>query len=160
MKLLTYPNPILNQKSKDVTVFDQELKDTVAGLRELMTEKKGAGLTAIQAGIPLNIVVIEFGGKSIDAINPKIGDKVGGQSIPEGCLSLPGVSEYVNRYREVTVSYLTPEGKPVADTYTGMLAAIWQHEIGHTNGELFIEQLSSTKRKQLLGRYKKLMNKK
>jgi len=104
-KIIKYPNETLNLASKDVEVFDDKLHVLLNDMRDTMLDKKGVGISAIQIGVPLNVVVIDYEGKLIEAVNPRIISSNGEQSLIEGCLSIPGVRAVVERALEVEVLY-------------------------------------------------------
>lgn len=173
--ILTYPNPILRKKSRDVEKFDNELHTLLDDMNDTMIVNHGVGLAAIQIGIDLNILIInlpiedegsEDDGKQlpqnlIEAINPVITHKDGEQVFNEGCLSIPGYNAEVTRAQHIVVEYFDRNGKKHTVEAEDFLAVAWQHEMEHLTGHVFIENLSFLKRKKFEKEWKKtLKNKK
>ena len=112
-EVITYPNKLLRTKSKDVVKFDDELHTLLDDMYETMIAENGVGLAAIQVSIPLNILIISIPDENdtqekdslIEAINPKITHKDGIQVFTEGCLSVPGFNEDINRAQHIIVEY-------------------------------------------------------
>ncbi len=163
-EIITYPDKRLWQKSKDVVDFDEKLHSLLDDMYETMIAGQGIGLAAIQIAIPLNILVInlvdEESGKQnkedlIEVINPKITAQEGTTTFQEGCLSVPGFFEEIQRYESITVTYQDRFGKSITQNLDGLLGIAMQHEMDHLNGHLFIEKLSYTKRKKFEKEYKK-----
>lgn len=168
-EILTYPNPILRKKSKDVEVFDEKLHTLLDDMNETMLEASGVGLAAIQVGVDLNILIInlpvedensEDYGKQlpqnlIEAINPVITHKDGEQVFNEGCLSIPGYHAEVKRAENVTVEFFNRYGEKQIMEADDFLAVAWQHEMEHLTGHVFIENLSYLKRKKFEKDWKK-----
>ncbi len=162
-KVITYPNKLLRTKSKDVEKFDEELHTLLDDMYETMIAKNGIGLAAIQVAIPLNILIINLPNKEdvqdkkdlIEAINPIITHKDGEQVYPEGCLSVPGFYEDVKRAYHIIVEYYDRYGNKQTMEVEDFLAVVWQHEMEHLAGHLFIENLSITKRKKFEKEWKK-----
>lgn len=154
-KILKYPNPVLETPSKDVEVFDGKLHTLLDDMRDTMIDKKGVGIASIQVGEPLNVIVIQFEGELIEAINPKIISSNGEQFLVEGCLSIPKVRAVVERTLTVEVNYQDRQGVLLATVATDRLATIWQHEIEHLKGGLYLNNLSKGKLKRLKATYKK-----
>jgi len=174
-EILTYPNPILRKKSKDVTSFDENLHTLLDDMNETMMANHGVGLAAIQIGIDLNVLIINLpiedennpqDGKQIDenlieAINPKITHKDGELLFNEGCLSIPGYNAEVTRSEHIIVEYYDRYGTLQTMEAFDFLAVAWQHEMEHLTGHVFIENLSFLKRKKFEKDWKKqLKNKK
>lgn len=168
-EVITYPNPILRKKSKDVEVFDTELHTLLDDMNETMLEHNGVGLAAIQVGIDLNVLIInipiddegnENDGKQlnenlIEAINPIITHKDGQLVFTEGCLSIPGYHAEVTRAQNIIVEYFDRHGIKQTMEADEFLAIAWQHEMEHLSGHVFIENLSFLKRKKFEKEWKK-----
>ena len=163
-EIITYPNKLLRQKSKDVEHFDEELHTLLDDMYETMIANKGVGLAAIQVAIDKNILIISIPNEDeeqhkediIEAINPKITHKDGVQVFVEGCLSVPGFNEEVKRAEHIVVEYKDRFGNDQTMEAEGFLAVAWQHEMEHLEGHLFIEKLSIIKRKKFEKEYKKM----
>lgn len=157
-------NPILRQKSIDLTEFTQENSDFVRDMIETMNKADGAGLAANQVGHRESIIVIDQKpkekeplGNSFVLINPKI-VAVGEKLVPykEGCLSIPGYFESVIRPDEIEVTYLDEKLKEHKITVDGRLSRVIQHEVDHLNGLLFYDRLSALKQRVAKSRIKKI----
>jgi peptide deformylase len=144
LKIIFYPDPRLKKISQPVTVFDQKLKDLVSQMFELMREAKGVGLAAPQVGQNIRLFIMNHDGDVANDqvyINPQLSDADGDAEDEEGCLSLPKINIDVLRSETIRISALDLEGKPFAQTETGYLARIWQHEIDHLNGILLTDRM-------------------
>ncbi len=166
LEILTIPDPRLKHKSSKVQLFDKELKNIIKNMYEtLYASGNGIGLAAPQVNITKRIVVIDLkeDGKSLPMtfINPSIKvfseDKFINQ---EGCLSVPEYYAEVERSKEVLVEWFDESGKNHEKNFSGLLSICIQHEIDHLDGILFIDHLSSLKRRMALQKMKKLKNKK
>ena len=159
LPILKYPNSRLREKAKTVEVFDERIADIVTNMMDTMIDAKGIGLAATQVDIHLRIVVIDISedySSPTIFINPemKITDKTP-KSYTEGCLSIPGIQEPVERPTEVLVNAFDQEGNPFEEKYNGLMATCIQHEIDHLNGKLFIDYLSPLKRQLIRKQIKK-----
>ncbi len=162
-EIITYPNKILKQKSKDVVEFDKELHTLLDDMYETMINKNGIGLAAIQVAVPLNALIINLPNKDdeqlkedlIEVINPVIVEKDGQTVYKEGCLSVPNYYEDVVRAEHIKVEYYNRDGKKIVRECEDLLAIAFQHEMDHLKGELFIEKLSFLKRKKFEKEWKK-----
>ena len=159
LPILKYPNSRLREKAKTEEVFDERIKDIVTNMVDTMMDAKGIGLAATQVDIHLRIVVIDISedySSPTIFINPemKITDETP-KSYTEGCLSIPGIQEPVERPTEVLVNAFDQEGNSFEQKYTGLMATCIQHEIDHLNGKLFIDYLSPLKRQLIRKQIKK-----
>ena len=159
LPILKYPNSRLREKAKTVEVFDERIKDIVTNMVYTMMDAKGIGLAATQVDIHLRIVVTDISedySSPTIFINPemKITDETP-KSYTEGCLSIPGIQEPVERPTEVLVNAFDQEGNSFEQKYTGLMATCIQHEIDHLNGKLFIDYLSPLKRQLIRKQIKK-----
>jgi peptide deformylase len=174
-EIITYPNPILRKKSRDVEVFDEKLHTLLDDMNDTMNEAGGVGLAAIQIGIDLNVLIINIPVEDehdenfakqipenlIEAINPVITHKNGEQVFNEGCLSVPGFHAEVTRAEHIIVEYFDRFGEKQVMETDDFLAVAWQHEMEHLSGHVFVENLSYLKRKKFEKEWKKeLKNKK
>lgn len=156
-------DPVLRTPADPVASFDDELRALVDEMFETMYHAEGVGLAAPQIGLSQRIFVIDvrdedapLGGR-FALINPEIVEasrETDRQS--EGCLSIPGLDEVVERPERVVVRGLDPEGTPVEVQADGILARALQHEKDHLDGILFIDRVSPLKRRMLLKRWRKL----
>ncbi|RUM66997.1 MAG: peptide deformylase [Sulfurospirillum sp.] len=162
-EIITYPNKILKQKSRDVTQFDETLHRLLDDMYETMIAKNGIGLAAIQIAEPLNALIINLPNEEdkqvkedlLEVINPKILEMDGSTVYTEGCLSVPEYYEDVQRAERIKVSFMDRNGNEIIREYDGLMAIAFQHECDHLKGELFIEKLSFLKRKKFEKEWKK-----
>ncbi len=162
--IITYPNKILRTKSKDVEKFDAELHTLLDDMYETMIAFDGVGLAAIQIAVPLNVLLISIPDENniqspdnlLEAINPTITHKDDELIVyTEGCLSVPTFHEDIKRAQSVTVEYFDRDGQKHTMEAQDFLAVVWQHEMDHLDGHLFIEKLSVLKRKKFEKEWKK-----
>lgn len=155
-------DPVLRQRATPVDVFDDELETLVADMYETMYHAEGIGLAANQIGIARQVLVVDIRDEKDAAagrmalINPRIvmvTDDLDKES--EGCLSIPGLEEVVERPWGVRVEGVDVKGKPVSVEAEALLARALQHEIDHLEGILFIDRVSPLKRRMLLQKWKK-----
>jgi peptide deformylase len=142
-----YPEKILREKSCSVDEIGARERGLLDRMFFTMKHFSGIGLAAPQVGIPERLIVAEAGDKIIKLANPEILDKSGGDSMTEGCLSLPGVGVNVKRPYKVFVRGLDETGKTVDIEAEGLLARVLQHEIDHLNGIVIVNYMSALKRK-------------
>lgn len=168
LEILTYPDPRLAKKSEPVTKFGPELKGLVSDMLETMYHAPGIGLAAPQINVHKQIVVIDVDYDSTDDdppvftdqnprvfINAKIVAKDGNILFKEGCLSVPGEYEEVERAERVTVEYQDVNGEKQRLEADGILAVAIQHELDHLDGRLFIDRLSFVKSRSIKRKIKK-----
>ena len=149
LKILHYPDPRLRVKAHLVENFDQNLKLLADNMFETMYEAKGIGLAATQVDISQRLIVMDISqekNKKMVFVNPEISKKSDSfKSYDEGCLSVPGVYESVNRPDEVSVIYYDLDGKRHILNADGLLSVCIQHEIDHLDGKVFVDYLSRLK---------------
>lgn len=150
-KIVAYPFPVLKEKAKPVTEFDENLEKLVADMVETMYAAPGVGLAAPQIDVPLQVAVIDIKTKDdendlIVLVNPKIIKGEGEQTDEEGCLSVEEYSSKVKRFEKVWVEAQDIQGKPINFEAEGFFARVIQHELDHLNGKLFLDRISSLKR--------------
>lgn len=159
LNILRYPDPRLHKIAKPVTQFDQRLKKLIADMAETMYAAPGIGLAATQVDVHERLIVIDTS-DTHDAlqafINPEIvwasEEK---QLYDEGCLSVPGIYDGVERSAQVKVRALDAEGKPFEVEADGLLAVCIQHEMDHLIGKVFVEYLSPLKRNRIKSKLQK-----
>jgi peptide deformylase len=135
-----YPDPILRERAKEVTKFNDRLAKLLDDMAETMYHANGVGLAAPQVGIGKRVLVVDVGDQLMEIVNPEIVEKSGEQlEPPEGCLSIPGLLGYVNRANVIRVKGQDRSGNPIEIEAEGFLARAFQHEIDHLNGVLFID---------------------
>ena len=153
LTILRYPDPRLRKIAKPVTAFDARLKQLVADMAETMYEAPGVGLAASQIDVHEQVIIIDTSETRSDLrvfINPEIiwvsPEK---QIYDEGCLSVPGIYDGVERHVQVQAHALDTDGKSFEIDAAGLLAVCIQHEIDHLKGKMFVEYLSPLKRNRI-----------
>ena len=167
-EIVVYPDKRLKLISKEVTSFDGTLHDLLDDMYDTMCSKNGVGLAAIQVGVDTRALIINipledqegdsYGEEhskndqpkdnTLEMINPVILEKDGREKFQEGCLSIPGVYEDIERAKHVKVEYYDRHGEKQTIEDDGFLAIAIQHEMDHLEGKVFIEKLSFLKRKK------------
>ena len=159
-KLVYYGNEILKDVAEEVKNIDHKIIDLIDIMFNIMYKEKGIGLAAPQINIQSRIIILDItmsDGPSMALVNPVIiGISDNKESYDEGCLSLPGISADILRPFQVSVKGYTPKGKEVQIDADGLLARVFQHEIDHLNGILFIDHLENYQRKELTSDLKKI----
>ena len=153
---------VLRVPGVQVVEFDDELRALVADMLETMYYAEGIGLAAPQIGVSLRVCVLDLhdeddpdGGRWV-FVNPVIVESSDEEEkAPEGCLSIPEMEDVVTRSARVTVRGFDAEGEAIEVEAEGLLARALQHEIDHLDGVLFIDRLSTFKRRALLKKWKK-----
>ncbi len=152
LTILNYPDPRLHTVAKPVTAFNSELKRLIVDMRDTMYMAPGIGLAATQVDQHIQLIVIDTSKEQNDLlvlINPKIVAKDGIQEYEEGCLSVPGVYDTVQRAQKIKVEALNQEGKPFTLEAEDLLSVCIQHEMDHLLGKVFVEYLSPLKRNRI-----------
>ena len=152
LPILRFPDERLRTIAKPVTVFDAALRRLTLDMAETMYEAPGIGLAATQVNVHQRVVVIDTSeDQSVLQvfINPVIESTAGMQTYEEGCLSVPGVYDKVDRPSDVRVRYQDLDGKEHVLATDGLLAICIQHEIDHLNGVVFVDHLSQLKQTRI-----------
>jgi peptide deformylase len=152
-------DPALREECTEVPSVDDEIRDLVDDLIETMYAAEGIGLAAPQVGVPLRVFVYDVREDDVEPgvlINPRIVEASGRQREEEGCLSIPGLSEVVERKARITVEGLDRDGNQVRFDAEGLLSRCLQHEQDHLDGVLFIDRVSPLKRRMLLKKWSKM----
>ena len=154
LSIIPYPHPTLRVRSKPIRRVDQDLRDLVARMLDLMYEAEGVGLAANQVDLPLRIFVANPSGERGDGeelvlINPELQLPKGSETGQEGCLSLPGLYGQVKRPKSIRVSAFDLSGNPIERVVDGFLARVLQHENDHLDGVLFFDRLSEESKRDL-----------
>lgn len=152
LKILEYPDPRLRKKAVPVDAVDDAIRRLVDDLLETMYAAPGVGLAATQVNVHKRLLVLDVSGtkdQPLCLINPEIITEEGAGSSEEGCLSVPDVTESVDRALRVTVRALDRNGEPMELTAEGLLSVCIQHEIDHLEGKLFVDYLSELKRQRI-----------
>ncbi|HZK18039.1 MAG TPA: peptide deformylase [Clostridia bacterium] len=137
---------VLRKRAKEILKVNDSTKRLLQNMADTMEEFKGVGLAAPQIGISKRAIVVDFGEGIIELVNPVITGAEGEQTGVEGCLSVPGLSGEVTRAQKIVVEGLNGEGKEVKYEVTDFPAVIFQHEIDHLDGTLFIDKAVNIKK--------------
>ncbi len=159
LEILEFPDPRLRQVAKPVEKVTDELRQLVDDMFETMYAAPGVGLAATQVNVHQRIVVIDVSedqSEPLVFINPEteVLDEESHQ-YDEGCLSVPGFYETVERPRKVRVKALDREGEAFAIEAEGLLAVCIQHEVDHLDGKLFVDYISPLKRNRIRSKLEK-----
>ena len=152
LKILEFPDPRLRTKATPVEVVDDELRTFIGDMFETMYGAPGIGLAATQVDIHKRLLIADVSTDKDDPhvlINPEILEKDGVIVTDEGCLSVPGFYEEVERAEHIKVRFLDREGAAVELDTQGLLAVCIQHEVDHLDGKLFVDYLSEAKRQRI-----------
>ena len=152
LTILEYPDPRLRTVAAPVTQFDAALKQQIADMFETMYSAPGIGLAASQVDWHHQLIVIDVSEEHNERrvfINPAILSKEGKATGQEGCLSVPGYFDDVERAERIRVRALDRDGKAFEAELEGLLAVCVQHEIDHLDGKLFVDYLSDLKRQRV-----------
>ena len=153
LEILEFPDPRLRTVAKTVNTVDLSIQDLVAHMLETMYAAPGVGLAATQVNIHKQVIVIDVSedqSQPLVLINPEIKVLEGGFcEYSEGCLSVPGYYETIERPENILVHALDREGKAFELKPEGLLAICIQHEVDHLNGKLFVDYLSNLKRQRI-----------
>lgn len=160
-EIVIWPDPILSKKTGPIDAVDDSIRRLLDDMSETMYAADGVGLAAPQIGELKRLVVIDTsprqeGQKLIHLVNPEIVRKEGEAVFTEGCLSVPGEAEDVERAKKVWVRALDYHGHPFELECDELLAIAVQHETDHLNGTMFVDHLSSLKRELIRRRMKKM----
>jgi peptide deformylase len=147
MKIITYPNPVLREKSKEIkNPTNPKIKQLITDMTKALRANQGLGLAAPQVGENLNLCIIEIEDELFVLINPEIKSRSDEKIVAEeGCLSFPGKFMPVERSKRVKIKSTDATGKNQIIRARGLFARALQHEIDHLNGELFIDKVSEQK---------------
>ncbi|MBA5636224.1 peptide deformylase [Duganella sp. LX20W] len=159
LNILRYPDPRLHKVAQPVTQFDARLEKLVADMAETMYDAPGIGLAASQVDVHEQLILVDIS-ETKDAlvayINPEIiwaSDEM--QVYDEGCLSVPGIYDGVERHARVKVRALDVKAQPFEVEADGLLAVCLQHEMDHLKGKVFVEYLSPLKRNRIKAKLQK-----
>ena len=161
LKIVKYPEPVLEQPGEPVTDFDEQLRRFIADMFETMYASQGIGLAAQQVGVAKRLTVIDLSlgkdpAQKLVLINPEIIFREGKQYEEEGCLSFPEIREKIPRAAKVRIRAQDENGKWFEKDGTELLSRAFQHEIDHLDGMLFIFRMSALKRDLTLRKIRKM----
>lgn len=152
LKILEYPDPRLRAKAAPVEAVDDGIRHLIDDMLETMYAAPGVGLAATQVDVHKRLLVVDVSetkDRPLCLINPEIVEKDGIEISEEGCLSVPGVTEPVERAEHIKVRALDRNGDVLNLETAGLLAVCIQHEIDHLDGKLFVDYLSELKRQRI-----------
>ncbi len=160
-EIIIWPDPVLKQVAEPVDRVDDDIRRLLDDMAETMYAADGVGLAAPQVAVGKRLVVIDTSPrqpeqKLVHLVNPVIVRSEGATTYTEGCLSIPGEAEEVERAAKVWVRALGYDGNEFELEGTDLLAIALQHEIDHLDGTMFVDHLSSLKRELIRKRMKKL----
>jgi peptide deformylase len=160
LNILHYPDKRLHKVAKPVVAVDDRVRQLAKDMAETMYEAPGVGLAATQVDVHQRVIVIDVSEESNDLlvlINPEIVWSSDDSKVyEEGCLSVPGVYDEVERASEIKVKALDLNGEPFEFEAGGLLSVCVQHEIDHLNGKVFVEKLSMLKQMRIRTKFIKL----
>jgi peptide deformylase len=160
--IVKYPHPVLNTRSTEVSTIGESIERLVADMIDTMHAAPGVGLAANQVGVTLRVAVVDLSvGKDPNAlvvlINPRVVGIDGNQVDEEGCLSIPGITEFVSRPLRAEIEAQSLTGERFRLTGEGLMARALLHEIDHLDGVLFLDRLSPLKRRLVRKKIQKLI---
>ena len=152
LPILEYPDPRLRTRAKPVTVFDDRLERLIEDMFETMYAAPGIGLAASQVNVHQRLIVMDIAKENNDPqvfVNPEILARNGMSVMEEGCLSVPGIYDEVERAQHIRLRAHDRHGRLVERDLEGLLAVCVQHEMDHLEGKLFVDYLSDLKRDRI-----------
>lgn len=162
LNILRYPDARLHKVAAPVTVFDEGLKKLVADMAETMYAAPGIGLAATQVDVHKQVIVVDVSERRdslVVLVNPEIVESSGESDIEEGCLSVPGIYDLVQRAERVKVRAYDRSGNAFTLEAQGLLAVCIQHEMDHLKGKVFVEYLSQLKQQRVRAKLAKQLRK-
>lgn len=158
LPILTYPDPRLHTVAKPVAQVDDRIRRLIDDMAETMYAAPGIGLAATQVDVHEQVIVIDISeerSQLLALINPEIVAAEGHEVAEEGCLSVPGIYDKVERAATITVRALDRQGKTFTLDADGLLAVCIQHEMDHLKGKVFVEYLSLLKQNRIKTKLRK-----
>lgn len=149
LDILEFPDPRLRTKAKPITKVTPKISKLADDMLETMYDAPGIGLAASQVNVHQRMLVLDVSDDKSEPmvfINPEILESEGQIESDEGCLSIPGFYEPVERFEKIKVKALDKQGEEFILDAEGLLAICIQHEMDHLEGKLFVDYLSGTKR--------------
>ena len=162
LNILRYPDARLHKVALPVTVFDESLRVLVRYLTETMYAAPGVGLAATQVDVHRQVIVVDVSERRdspVVLVNPDVVEASGVSDIEEGCLSVPGIYETVERAERVRVRGYDQSGKSFTLEAQGLLSVCIQHEMDHLRGKVFVEYLSPLKQQRIRSKLAKQLRK-
>ena len=158
LNILHFPDNRLRKKGKNIAIYDDNLNITAMNMLHTMYESKGIGLAAVQVDIQIRLIVIDISegrNEPLFLVNPVINSKEDKIMFEEGCLSVPGFYEPVERFNHIKYTFFDLKGLKHEADAEGLMAVCIQHEIDHLDGKLFVDHISGIKRDRIAKKIKK-----
>ena len=158
LNVLHFPDNRLRKKGENIDIYDDNLNIIAMNMLHTMYECKGIGLAAVQVNIQIRLIVIDVSedrNEPLFLVNPVIHSKEDKIIFEEGCLSVPGFYEEVERFNQITYSFHDLKGVLHEASASGLLGVCIQHEIDHLDGKLFVDYISDIKRDRIAKKIKK-----
>lgn len=152
LHILHYPDPRLRNRAEPIEHVDDDIRRLADDMLETMYDAPGIGLAAIQVGVPKRLIVLDITDERQDPrclINPVVIESSGTEKMEEGCLSVPGITEPVERAARIRFCAWDRDGREFEEEAEGLLAVCIQHEIDHLDGKLFVDYLTELKRQRI-----------
>jgi peptide deformylase len=152
LNILRYPDPRLKKRATAVVKVDDRIRKLVRDMAQTMYAAPGVGLAATQVDVHVRMIVIDISDAKNDLlvlINPEIIEREGASTCEEGCLSLPGIYDQIERSERIRVRALNAAGEQFELDADGLLAVCIQHEMDHLEGKVFVEYLSKLKQNRI-----------
>src|SRR5262249_44184709 len=149
LKIVNYPHPSLRHPARPLTAIDRKVQLAARSMLDLMYENKGLGLAAPQVGLPYQMFVVNYAGDAQQEaqegvyINPVILERKGTQEGEEGCLSFPGLFQKIRRAKTIKAQAYNLQGQLVEVELSELPSRLWQHEVDHLHGILFIDKMGT-----------------
>ena len=160
LPIRSYPDPVLRQVARPVTVIDAKLRQLAADMIETMQDANGVGLAAPQVGQPIRMAIVDFDPENGDPrvlINPVIVKRSGKKELgDEGCLSFPGLRSRVKRSPRVICEAQNLDGEVVEYQAEGLSARAVQHELDHLDGFLFVDKVGPSDKQSIQGELREM----
>ncbi|MCL5279016.1 MAG: peptide deformylase [Planctomycetes bacterium] len=148
-KITYYPATVLRGRAAPVEKIDDNIRRLVDKMADILVDKKGIGLAAPQAGVPLRLFIVALSGKREDVrayINPTVTPHGDLDEAEEGCLSVPGIWAKIRRYKKATVTATDLDGRQFTEDAEGLYARCLQHEYDHIEGTVIVNRMGEAAR--------------
>ena len=162
LDIVLWPDPVLLNGTQPIEAVDDEIRAIVGEMRRVLFEQRGVGLAAPQVGVPLRLMLVcptGTPGDEVVVLNPELVAVDGNEIGEEGCLSFPGLYGEVPRAVTIQVRYQDLDLRTQEMTLEGWVARIFQHELDHLNGEVFVDRMLPESREAIEGGLEKLKQK-
>lgn len=159
LKVRHYPDPVLKKKAETLTEFGPKEQKLFDDMIDTMHVEDGVGLAAPQIGVSKRILIAcptAKPGEEFVVVNPEILESSGREIGPEGCLSLPGITGDVARFKKIKLRYQDRTGQVITAEIRDFFARVIQHEMDHLDGILLVDRVDFSKRQELLKQYQRL----